>query len=156
MPMRWPRARRWAPRSIPCADEASDEASAALAERHDRDDLLAGVDLTGQDDLVAAVLMDMARTETAPRTDRLAEALAAAIQAEGLKMHRRPRQQAGFSVLKSPDIPSVLIELGFPVERARSGAADRSGLAGKDGEGAGRRAAGLGGGGCGWPTQLRE
>ncbi len=59
--------------------------SAALAERHDRDDLLAGVDLTEQDDLVADVLMDMARTETAPRTDRLAEPLAAAIQARGLE-----------------------------------------------------------------------
>ncbi len=95
------------------SDEASDEASATLAERHDRDDLLSGVDLTGQDDVVAGVLMDMARAETAPRTDRLAEALVAAIQAEGLKMHRRPRQQASFSVLKSPEIPSVLIELGF-------------------------------------------
>jgi N-acetylmuramoyl-L-alanine amidase len=49
------------------SEEASDRAAAALAERHDRDDLLAGVDLTGQDDLVAQVLMDMARTETRPR-----------------------------------------------------------------------------------------
>ncbi len=95
------------------AQEASDAASAALAERHDRDDLLSGVDLTGQDDLVAGILMDMARAETAPRIDRLADALRDAIKAEGLKMHRFPRQQAGFSVLKSPDIPSVLIELGF-------------------------------------------
>jgi N-acetylmuramoyl-L-alanine amidase len=95
------------------SDEASDEASAALAERHDRDDLLSGVDLTGQDDLVASVLMDMARAETAPRIDRLSELLAEAIHAQGLKMHRVPRQQAGFSVLKSPDIPAVLIELGF-------------------------------------------
>ena len=95
------------------AEDASDEASAALAERHDRDDLLAGVDLTGADDLVAEVLMDMARTETTPRTMRLAGALQAAIMAADLKMHRHPQQQAGFSVLKSPDIPSVLIELGF-------------------------------------------
>jgi N-acetylmuramoyl-L-alanine amidase len=95
------------------SEEASDEASATLAERHDRDDLLSGVDLTGQDDLVAGVLMDMARVETVPRTERLADALVAAIQAEGLKMHRHPRQQASFSVLKSPEIPSVLIELGF-------------------------------------------
>jgi N-acetylmuramoyl-L-alanine amidase len=46
------------------SDDASDAAPAALAERHDRDDLLSGVDLTEQDDLVANVLMDMARTET--------------------------------------------------------------------------------------------
>ena len=95
------------------AEDASDEASAALAERHDRDDLLAGVDLTQQDDLVAEVLMDMARTDTNPRTERLAIALEAAIKAQGLKMHRHPRQRASFSVLKSADIPSVLLELGF-------------------------------------------
>jgi len=95
------------------AEEASDEAARALAERHDRDDLLSGVDLTQQDDLVATVLMDMARTETRPRIDRLALKLQEAISGAGLKMHRHPIQQASFSVLKSPDIPSVLIELGF-------------------------------------------
>ena len=95
------------------SDEASDVASAALAERHDRDDLLAGVDLSGQDDLVARVLMDMARTETTPRTAALATTLEMAIKAAGLKMHRQPQQTAGFSVLKSPDIPSLLLELGF-------------------------------------------
>jgi len=95
------------------AEEASDEASAALAERHDRDDLLAGVDLSAQDDVVATVLMDMARTETAPRIERLADALVASIKGADLKMHRHPHQKAGFSVLKAPDIPSVLLEVGF-------------------------------------------
>ncbi len=95
------------------AEDASDEASATLAERHDRDDLLAGVDLSQADDLVATVLMDMARTETTPRTHRLAKAFVSAIQGAKLKMHRHPQQEASFSVLKSPDIPSVLVELGF-------------------------------------------
>lgn len=95
------------------SDEASDKAAAALAERHDRDDLLAGLDLTGQSDLLATVLMDMARTETMPRTARLSAALEEAIKASDLKMHRFAQQKAGFSVLKSPDFPSVLIELGF-------------------------------------------
>ena len=95
------------------AADASDAAAATLAERHDRDDLLSGVDLTGQGDLVAEVLMDMARTETMPRTQLLAETLRMAMESAGLKMHRLPLQQAGFSVLKSPEIPSVLIELGF-------------------------------------------
>jgi N-acetylmuramoyl-L-alanine amidase len=95
------------------AEDASDEASAALAERHDRDDLLAGVDLSEQDDVVAEVLMDMARTETTPRTERLAEAIVAAIKAAEIRMHRHPHQVGGFSVLKSPDIPSVLLEVGF-------------------------------------------
>lgn len=93
--------------------EASDAAAQALAERHDRDDLLSGVDLSGQDDVVASVLMDMARTETQPRIERLADTLEASIKGAGLRMHRRPHQKASFSVLKSPDIPSILIELGF-------------------------------------------
>lgn len=92
---------------------ASEAAGRALAERHDKDDLMAGVDLTRQDDLVAGVLMDMARARTAPRTERLAFALQEAILGQGLQMHPRPVQRAAFSVLKSPDIPSVLIELGF-------------------------------------------
>ncbi len=120
--------------------EASDEASAALAERHDRDDLLAGVDLTAQDDLVAEVLMDMARTTTAPRTARLAQSLRLAIEGADINMHRHPLQRSGFSVLKSPDIPSVLVELGFlssardlarltdPEWRGRMTAALRDGL----------------------------
>jgi N-acetylmuramoyl-L-alanine amidase len=95
------------------ADEATDKASATLAERHNRDDLLAGVDLTQQDDVVATVLMDMARAETQPRTARLADALVTAITGAGIRMHRHPHQEASFAVLKSADIPSVLLEVGF-------------------------------------------
>jgi N-acetylmuramoyl-L-alanine amidase len=135
------------------AEDATDEAARTLAERHDRDDLLAGVDLARQDDVVATVLMDMARTETRPRIDRLALALEGAIKGAGLKMHRRPRQQAGFSVLKSPDIPSILIELGFmssdrdlarltdPDWRATMAVALRDGLAAWAAEDAALRAA---------------
>lgn len=122
------------------SEEASDEAGRTLAERHDRADLLAGVDLTEQDDMVARVLMDMARTETAPRVDRLATALVEAIRAADLRMHRHPHQAAGFSVLKSPDTPSALLELGFlssdkdlerlrdPKWRAKMAGAVRDGL----------------------------
>lgn len=105
------------------ATEASDGAAARLAERHDRADLLAGVDLAGHDDEVAMVLMELARAETQPRADGLAVALQAAILGTGLKMHRKPVQAAAFSVLKSPDIPSLLLELGF-----MSSAADRARL----------------------------
>ena len=104
------------------AEEATDAASARLAERHDRADLLAGVDLTGQDDLIAAVMMDMARTETQPRAARLARGLVTAIRSRGGRMHRHPIQGAAFSVLKAADIPSLLLELGFlssPGDRAR-------------------------------------
>ncbi|RBP86473.1 N-acetylmuramoyl-L-alanine amidase [Rhodobacter sp. 140A] len=94
-------------------DRASDEASQKLAERHDRADLLAGVDLDGHDDAVAGVLMDLARTETQPRALRASQVIAGAIKSAHLRMHKHPVQTADFSVLKSPDIPSLLIELGF-------------------------------------------
>ncbi|TCP63280.1 N-acetylmuramoyl-L-alanine amidase [Rhodovulum bhavnagarense] len=95
------------------SETASDKASALLAERHDRDALLAGVDLSGQDDVIAKVLMDLARTETTPRTDRLADALVAGLKQHAGHLYKKPRLSASFSVLKAPDIPSVLIELGF-------------------------------------------
>ncbi len=106
------------------SQEASDAASARLAERHDRADILAGVDLTGTDDTVAGVLLDLARTETEPRSTELAHALAKAMAAAGGPMNRKPLRQAGFSVLKSADIPSVLLEIGF-----LSSARDRKNLA---------------------------
>lgn len=95
------------------SDTASDLASKKLAERHDRADLLAGVDLSEQDDVIASVLMDLVRLETAPRADRLADQLVTELTLSLGVMHKRPRLSAGFSVLKAPDIPSVLIELGF-------------------------------------------
>lgn len=96
------------------AEGATDAAAEALAERHDRDDMLGGgVDLSGTDDTVANVLMDLARAETRPATDRLARALVAAIRDAGIRMHRHPWQQAAFSVLKSPSVPSALLEIGF-------------------------------------------
>ena len=95
------------------SDEASDVASAQLAAQHDRSDIIAGVDLNGTDDQVASVLMDLARVETMPRTHDLATALMDSINAAGGPMNKRPRREASFSVLKSADIPSVLVEVGF-------------------------------------------
>ncbi len=95
------------------SDTASDLASEKLAERHDRADLLAGLDLSAEDDRIAGILMDLARTETQPRADALADYLVGALGAHVGPLYKRPRLSAAFSVLKAPDIPSVLIELGF-------------------------------------------
>jgi N-acetylmuramoyl-L-alanine amidase len=95
------------------SEEASDVASQLLAERHDGGDLMAGVDLTGQGDEIALVLMDMARVETEPRTRAIADLLIERITEEAGRMNHRPLRYANFSVLRSPSVPSVLIELGF-------------------------------------------
>ena len=95
------------------SEEATDKASALLAERHDRSDILAGVDLTGRDDVVADVLLDLARLETEPRTRALAAALIAGLKAQDVPLNRHPHRSAAFSVLKAADIPSVLVEIGF-------------------------------------------
>ena len=95
------------------SETASDEASAALAERHDREDLLAGVDLSGQDDTIAGILMDLAWLENQPRSDAVANAIVLAFDQAGIALHKVPRRAAGFSVLKAPDIPSILIEVGY-------------------------------------------
>ena len=64
-------------------------------------------------DEIALVLMDMVRRDTAPRSEALAKALRDGFRSEGLALAGRPLRSAAFSVLKAPDIPSVLIELGF-------------------------------------------
>ena len=95
------------------SEEASDAATEHLAARHNRADIIAGADLTGSDDQVTGILLDLARQETEPRSAALAQVLVAGMTAAGGPMNRRPQRRAGFSVLKSADIPSVLIEVGF-------------------------------------------
>lgn len=108
--------------------QARDQASQRMAERHNRGDLLAGLDLAGQDDTVATILMDLARLETAPRAERLADALVAALREAGAALNSRPRREAPLAVLNAADFPSVLIEVGF-----LSSAADRARLSTAEG-----------------------
>ncbi|MBT9382640.1 N-acetylmuramoyl-L-alanine amidase [Pseudooceanicola sp. CBS1P-1] len=122
------------------ARSASDRASALLAERHGRGDILAGVDLSHSDDQVAGVLLDLARQETQPRSEALAGALVNALRQDGLPLNARPRRAAAYAVLKAADVPAVLIETGFlsserdranlldPAFRARLAGAIRDGV----------------------------
>jgi len=103
---------------------AVDQASARMAERHDRGDLLAGVDLSGQDDTVAMILMDLARLETGPQATRLADTLVVGMQEAGVRLNSRSRREGPLAVLNAADFASVLIEVGF-----LSSAADRAILA---------------------------
>ena len=95
------------------SDTASDAAAEALAEQHDRADLLQGIDLRGSDDVVAGVLMDLARLDTAPRSIAFAGSLVESFRAADVRMHSQPWGEAGFTVLRAADIPSALLEIGF-------------------------------------------
>ena len=95
------------------SENATDAASAALAARHNRDELIAGVDLTGTDEAVTDVLIDLARLDNAPRSRDLALSVIAGLEKALGQVNSKPYRQAGFSVLKAADIPSVLIEAGF-------------------------------------------
>ncbi|MDX8353332.1 N-acetylmuramoyl-L-alanine amidase [Cognatiyoonia sp. IB215182] len=90
-----------------------ERAGQQVVERHERDDLLEGLDLRAQGDQVAAVLMDLARAETGPQGSRFAETLVSAMRAEGVYLNSRPRREGRFAVLSAADFPGVLLEAGF-------------------------------------------
>ena len=95
------------------SDKATDKMSAQLASRHDRSEILRGVDLSGLDSQVASVLMNMARQETKPRSEAVASFILKVFKEKITELSSQPLRYAAFSVLKSPDIPSILIEAGF-------------------------------------------
>lgn len=95
------------------APEASDEAARALVERHGRGDILAGLDLSRQDDTIAALLADLAMRETLPRSEALAGRMVLELEQSDIRLLGRPRIHGAYAVLKSPEIPSVLVEAGF-------------------------------------------
>ena len=102
-------------------ERSNDRAARQLAALHDRSDMLAGLDLSNTDEDVSRALIDLARIDTQPRSGDAARHLVAQLNAAGVVMHRVPVRGAAFSVLKSPDIPSLLVELGFltdPGDRA--------------------------------------
>lgn len=104
------------------SDSKADKAAIQLAERHAAQEILAGVDLSGAGDDVSMALIELAQRETTPRSEALAGTIISAITSAGLEANTRPHRHGGFSVLKSPDIPSVLLELGYmshPDDRGR-------------------------------------
>ena len=95
------------------SENATDKMSAQLASRHDRSEILRDVDLSGIDSQVASVLIDMARQETKPRNEAVASFILQVFKEQITELSSQPLRYAAFSVLKSPDIPSILIEAGF-------------------------------------------
>lgn len=94
------------------SETASDAEAARLAEAENRADVIAGVDLSAEPNDVADILIDLAQRETKAFSANLAHALAKELKATS-RLHKHPLKSAGFRVLKAPDVPSVLIELGY-------------------------------------------
>ena len=94
------------------SDTASDAEAARLAESENRADVIAGIDLSHEPGDVADILIDLAQRETKAFSVHFAKALVADMKRVA-RMHKQPLKSAGFKVLKAPDVPSVLIELGY-------------------------------------------
>lgn len=100
---------------------ASTEAARLLAERENSADLVRGISLEDKDDQVVSVLLDLSRAATAEFSISLAEKILRRLGEVG-KLHKTQVEHAGFAVLKSLDMPSVLVELAFisnPAEERR-------------------------------------
>jgi len=94
------------------SEKASDKESAALAAKENRADLIAGLNLKVHDDEVASILIELTQRETMNYAAQFAASLLPELR-QSIRMRRKPHRFAGFVVLKAPDVPSVLIELGY-------------------------------------------
>ncbi len=94
------------------SEKASDAEAAALAEKENKSDLIAGIDLTGETAEVTNILIDLAQRETMNQSARLAAMMVREFKRD-IRLLRNTHRFAGFAVLKAPDVPAVLLELGF-------------------------------------------
>ncbi|MBC8012551.1 MAG: N-acetylmuramoyl-L-alanine amidase [Methyloceanibacter sp.] len=95
------------------SEEASDEEARALAAKENFSDALAGIELpSDSDEVLANILIDLAQRETQNRSVVFARSIVGELANKGT-LHTKKLRSAGFRVLKAPDIPSVLLELGF-------------------------------------------
>jgi N-acetylmuramoyl-L-alanine amidase len=94
------------------SEDGSDAAAREFAARENTSDIIAGVDLPEQANAVANILIDLAQRETNSRSEKFAQAALGQIR-KATKLSRGPHRSAAFRVLKAPDVPSLLIELGY-------------------------------------------
>lgn len=104
------------------SEKATDEAANAFAARENRSDVIAGADLAGESDTLTRLLVELAQRGTRAESEKLAQAVLKSLSASVEVLRNRPYRRASFRVLKAPDMPSVLLELGFldsAADRAR-------------------------------------
>ena len=99
------------------SERASDREAAALAARENKADLIAGINLTEQTSEVASFLIDLAQRQTMNDSAIFARILTREI-GKVRTLLRNTHRFAGFAVLKAPDVPSVLVELGYLSHRS--------------------------------------
>jgi N-acetylmuramoyl-L-alanine amidase len=98
------------------SETATDSEAARLAEKENRADVIAGVDLKSEPDDVAGILIDLAERETKSLSVQFAHKLVGEMKT-ATRLHKTPLKSAGFRVLRAPDVPSVLVELGYVSNR---------------------------------------
>ncbi len=94
------------------SEKASDKEAEALAAKENRSDIIAGVDLSEQSDTVASVLISLRQRHTKDESAHFARFMVDNL-GKSVRLLRNTHRFAGFAVLKSPDVPSVLVELGY-------------------------------------------
>src|SRR4029079_15183509 len=99
------------------SDKASDAEAARLAESENRADAIGGVKLTQEPTEVADILIDLAQRETRTFSNRFAHLLMGEMKS-ATRMHKHPLKSAVFRARKAPDVPSVLVELGYVSNKA--------------------------------------
>jgi len=91
---------------------ASSEYARRIAASENNSDLVGGVTLSDKDDMLASVLLDLSQSATMEASNGIAETVFASLDEMG-KMHKNHVERANFMVLKSPDVPSILVETAF-------------------------------------------
>ena len=111
------------------SERASDAAAARFAEAENRADVIAGLDLSSEPSDVAGILIDLAKRETKTFSLQFARTMVGELK-NAARLHQNPLKSARFVVLRAPDVPSVLVELGYVIEQGRPAIAGLGGVAG--------------------------